>query len=35
MGKDPLQRKIDRDAASYWIDRKPPGPEPDTMTNQF
>ena len=35
MGKDPLNRKIDRNAKSYWIDRQPPGPSPDTMKNQF
>jgi len=35
MGKDPLQRKFDRSARSYWIDRRPAGPAPDTMTNQF
>jgi predicted membrane metal-binding protein len=35
LGKDPLHRRIDRDAKSYWIERKPPGPEPDTMHNQF
>lgn len=35
MGKDPLRRKLDRDAATYWIDRNPPGPAPDSMKNQF
>ena len=35
LGKDPLQRKIDRNSQSYWIDRLPPGPSPDTMKNQF
>lgn len=35
MGKDPLNRKIDRGAKSYWIDRRPPGPSPETMKNQF
>jgi len=35
LGKDPLTRKIDPEAESYWIDRKPPGPAPNTMTNQF
>ena len=35
MGKDPLRLRIDRSAKSYWIDREPPGPEPDTMRNQF
>jgi Saxitoxin biosynthesis operon protein SxtJ len=34
-GKDPLHRKFDPDAASYWIERRPPGPAPDTMKNQF
>ena len=35
MGKDPLRRKLDPAAVSYWIDREPPGPEPETMKNQF
>ncbi len=35
MGKDPLRRKIDHAATSYWIDRNPPGPAPGSMTNQF
>lgn len=35
LGKDPMRRKLDRDAKSYWIDRQPPGPPADTMTNQF
>ncbi len=34
-GKDPLRLKLDPKAGSYWIDRKPPGPPPDSMTNQF
>ena len=34
-GKDPLRLKHDAAAASYWIQRKPPGPPPDSMTNQF
>lgn len=34
-GKDPLRLKHDAEAASYWIDRKPPGPPPGSMTNQF
>jgi hypothetical protein len=34
-GKDPLRLRRDADAASYWIPRKPPGPPPDSMTNQF
>lgn len=34
-GKDPLHRRFDREAASYWIERRPAGPAPDTMTRQF
>ena len=35
LGKDPLHRRIDRSAKTYWIDRQPPGPEPETMKQQF
>lgn len=35
MGKDPLRRNADPAAQSYWIPREPPGPPPDSMTNQF
>lgn len=35
LGKDPLRLKFDRDAKTYWIDRTPPGPPPETMTQQF
>ena len=35
LGKDPLRRSSDPEARSYWIDRQPPGPAPETMTNQF
>jgi len=34
-GKDPLNRTFDTEATSYWIERDPPGPEPDSMKNQF
>ena len=34
-GKDPLRLKRDPAADSYWIPREPPGPPPDSMTNQF
>ena len=34
-GKDPLRLKGDPDAESYWVERAPPGPSPETMTNQF
>jgi hypothetical protein len=35
MGRDLLDRKFDRQAASYWVMREPPGPPPETMTRQF
>ena len=35
MGKDPLRLKRQPDADSYWIVRKPPGPSPETMSDQF
>ena len=35
FGKDPLRLKFDRAAASYWIERKPPGPAGSEMKNQF
>ena len=35
MGKDLLRLKFDRKAGSYWIPREPPGPEPESLSNQF
>ncbi|MCX7366534.1 MAG: SxtJ family membrane protein [Alphaproteobacteria bacterium] len=35
FGKDFLRLKLDRNAKSYWIDRAPPGPPPQSMRNQF
>jgi len=35
LGKDPLRLRYDREARTYWIDRRPPGPAPDTLNNQF
>ena len=35
FGKDLLRLHGDPEAASYWIERQPPGPAPDTMPNQF
>ncbi|MGE5486190.1 MAG: SxtJ family membrane protein [bacterium] len=35
MKKDPLRLGRSPDAASYWIERQPPGPEPGSMTRQF
>jgi hypothetical protein len=34
LGKDKLRLRRDPGAASYWIDREPPGPAPGTMKNQ-
>lgn len=35
LGKDPLRLRRDPDAESYWIHRDPPGPERESMKNQF
>jgi hypothetical protein len=35
LGKTPLSLDFDRGARSYWIDRRPPGPAPDSMRQQF
>lgn len=35
IGKRLLQTSFDREAASYWIERDPPGPDPADMQNQF
>jgi hypothetical protein len=34
-GRDPLRLRFDAAAPSYWIDREPPGPAPESMKNQF
>jgi hypothetical protein len=34
-GEDLLCLKLDPDAATYWIDREPPGPPPGTLMKQF
>jgi hypothetical protein len=34
-GKDPLRLKFDRQAKSYWIERHPAGPAPESMRYQF
>ena len=33
--KDSLRLKRDPEAGSYWIERDPPGPPPDSLKNQF
>ena len=35
LGKRPIPLKFNPEAKSYWIKREPPGPEPDSMTQQF
>jgi len=35
FGKDLLRMKFDPEAKSYWIEREPPGPAPETMGQQF
>jgi len=35
FGKDFLRLKLDRNAKTYWIERAPPGPPPQSMRNQF
>lgn len=34
-GKDLLRLKWQPEAGSYWIQRQPPGPPPETMRQQF
>ena len=33
LGKDPMRRKPSR--GTYWVERKPPGPDPKTMPELF
>jgi hypothetical protein len=35
LGKDLLRLKREPDANSYWIQRRPPGPAPKSMEDQF
>jgi hypothetical protein len=35
MGKDLLRLKLQPETDSYWIVRRPPGPAPKTMKDQF
>lgn len=35
IGRDLLRLRFDRNAQTYWLDRRPPGPAPKTMRNQF
>lgn len=35
LGKDPLRLRLDPSIDTYWIERRPPGPDPHTMPRQF
>jgi len=35
LGKDPLRLRREPDASSYWIERRPSGPTPESMKDQF
>ncbi len=35
FGEDSMHLERDPNAASYWIERRPPGPTPETMSQQF
>ena len=34
-GKDLLRQRLDPEESSYWIVRTPPGPEPESLVDQF
>jgi hypothetical protein len=34
-GRDPLRLRRDPAAVTYWIERDPPGPAPESMVEQF
>jgi hypothetical protein len=35
LGKDLLRLRFDKGARSYWLDRTPPGPPPESLSDQF
>ena len=35
LGKDLLRIKFEKGRDSYWEEREPPGPKPETLKNQF
>jgi hypothetical protein len=35
MGKDLLHKGIEPTSETYWVDRQPPGPSPESLKNQF
>lgn len=34
-GRDALRLHLEPDAATYWIERDPPGPDPTSLPNQY
>lgn len=34
-GRDIMRRRFEPGAATYWLDRDPPGPAPDSFKDQF
>lgn len=34
-GRDALKLRLDPSARSYWVDRRPPGPRPESFKHQF
>ncbi len=35
LGRDPMKLRFEPAARSYWIERQPPGPAPDSIKRQF
>lgn len=35
VGRDPMRLKRDPQATTYWVERQPPGPEPQSMRQQY
>jgi Saxitoxin biosynthesis operon protein SxtJ len=35
LGRDPLRLRGDAAASTYWIDRRPPGPPPESFRDPF
>jgi Saxitoxin biosynthesis operon protein SxtJ len=35
LGRDLLRLRLEPTLRSYWLERRPPGPPPETMKNQF
>jgi len=35
LGKDPLRLRVDHSAKTYWVIRTPPGPDAESLKNQF